>query len=327
MQAVGRHPRVARFLMWGNGFDGYRDDMTLSENLRSLGWTPDLIHVYKPDEHIGVVECTVPKVIDFNEAWWPDGRALDEVQRNRIDLVIHHHANDAQAFAGFDGPVVHLPHCAERSLFSLCPEESTTPFEARPISCLLTGAVSPDVYPLRARLQSLIDQGFLPGVVRCHPGYRLRDHATCERQFRNYAALLRQTKLVLACTSRYKYALAKLVEAMMSGCAVAGDLPDDPLFCKTLGPHVIAIDPRQSDRQIAERIQSWLARPQELSQRAAAGRAAALSAYTTEHYAEWYVATAADMLLESSGRQLIPTQAAARGVRRGIGGGRSGRSG
>jgi hypothetical protein len=102
---------------------------------------------------------------------------------------------------------------------------ASRPWPQRDIPVLLTGTLSPEVYPLRCRLAELIRARKIPGRIHPHPGNYLASLEACDAQERHYAELLGRTKVFLTCSSRYRYALAKYVEAAMAGCCVMSDLP------------------------------------------------------------------------------------------------------
>ena len=279
-KAVSRQPGIdMRFS--GEGWPNWDAGQSCTENFARWGWRPDWIWAYKPEDHIGVAQSLPRKVVTYNEAWWPDNRALAEVRAMRADLVICHHENDLHQFPGFDA--VHIPHGAEADVFY-------TPSDCiRPTDCLVSGVISDEIYPVRGRLKQLVEQGKLSGTIRKHPGYRLQGEDKCEHQAREYARELGTAKIALCCTSRYKYALAKLFEAAMAGCAVASDMPDDSVFGDSLGRHIIQIDDQWTDSQIVECLQSYLDDPDGLQQRAVAGQAVALQHYTMDRYAEKFI--------------------------------------
>jgi hypothetical protein len=260
-----------------------------------------LIHVYRPDDHRDVAGCPILKSIDYNEAW--DRKAvMREILQHDIRLVIFHHANDLQAFLGNDRltrdrHLVHIPHGAERTIFA----PAAHSWEGRSIPTLLTGALRPDVYPLRARCADLIRCGQLPGEIRAHPGYRTTDGAATRDQFVDYAQHLGRSRIALVLGITYNYALAKYPEAAMAGCLLAGDVPDE--LVPTLGQHMVRLHPEMSDAQIVQTVTWWLEHETEARQRAAASQQLALTRFTMEHYADRFVQVAQEFLTTEAQRQ------------------------
>ena len=273
------------FEFWGTGWPGYNDTAMLGDNLKATGREPDVLICYKPQDHTGVPECGVPAVLPFNDCY--DEKTCDDLRGCMPRLVILHHEND------FNRPwwrivprarFVHVPHCAERSIF--CPIERGP----RPVDVLVTGAHHPTSYPLRERFFHCVTSGRFAdaGVaaqVRQFPGHRCPSAAETESQFRAYAAHLQRAKIVLVDSSRWHYALAKYVEAMAAGCLVIGDLPDDRRFCDSLGRYVVDIGHDADELHIVATVKQWLAKPDALRDTALAGQQAVLDGFTADHYA------------------------------------------
>ena len=305
MEAVGRSAGV-HLTVWGAGFPEYRDRETLAANIqRTFGPTAfDLIHVYRPDDHLDVAGCPIPKSIDYNEAW--DRKAVArEILQHDIRLVIFHHANDLQAFLGHgrltrDRHLAHIPHGAERAIFA----PAAQPWEERSIPALLTGALRPDVYPLRARCADLIRGGRLPGEIRAHPGYRTTGDAATRDQFVDYAQHLGRSRLALVLGITYNYALAKYPEAAMAGCLLVGDVPDE--LVPTLGQHMVRLQPEMSDAQIVQTVTWWLEHDTVARERAAASQQLAFTRYTMEHYADRFVRVVQEFLTAEAQRHHQP---------------------
>lgn len=291
IEAMQRSDKLTCVLS-GHGWDSWNSDAPINENVARL--MPEGCHflwLYKPQGStgrmacpplIGLEDCELPKLQRFHEAWWldvPKHRSQLFEETRFCDLAVHTHANDARRFEAVGIRHLHIPQTAEPRLYS-----ASTPHKSRPINMLLTGTISSEHYPLRVRLKSLIEQGKLPGAkIRNHPGYVIRD---APMQTVDYARHLAQTKIVLACTSRWRYALGKHVESMMAGCAVVSDMPDDHIFEGTLGRHIIRIDPSWPDDRIVDHIKWWVDRPTELQQLARAGQQVAMELYTHDAYCD-----------------------------------------
>jgi hypothetical protein len=89
--------------------------------------------------------------------------------------------------------------------------------------CLLSGAITQDLYPFRWRINraaSMLDIATLR-----HPGYHARGSHTP-----HFLATLNRYKVAICTCSKLGYSLRKLIEATAAGCIVITDLPpDDPL--------------------------------------------------------------------------------------------------
>lgn len=276
-EAVARHPGV-ELRFGGSGWPGWNDQATVAENVRD--WTPDIIWVYKPEEHYpSLPDCPIPKLVIFNEANAP--KTLAEIYGADATLVGFHHQNDLPGWKHLEPRrhLLSLPHCCDI-------DPAAKPLSERPTACLATGVRSDRTYPLRGRMMDLIHKGRLPGVVRNHPGYRLTSNDDIRRQYESYRADLRNSQIALCCSSVHRYALAKYVEAAAAGCLVVGDMPDDECFRETLGPHIVEVPSNADDELIQETVQYWIDRPDESQAKANAAREVVRRCLTTSHYAE-----------------------------------------
>lgn len=199
----------------GNGFDGYDSSKPVADQIDA-----DVLLVYKPEDHLGVDQFKGLTVATYNECWPGTGKAPREVADHNLDLVVCHHQNDVPVFSGSKAKAVHIPHACRPELFCSSGDKD--------IDILFVGVRSAGVYPVRERLHRLVKSrwGNKRVCVVDHPGYRLRSKDECERQYVRYAQRLSKAKVVLTCSSKYKYALAKYFEGAMAGCTVVGDIPD-----------------------------------------------------------------------------------------------------
>jgi len=128
--------------------------------------------------------------------------------------VIYYHPKIVKHVASF----VRLEHCirTSHSIDSLQVPE----FSSDRKVCLVSGAVS-TYYPLRLRI--IRNYKLLPGTEYIkHPGYQSRRCVTP-----NFLKRLSQYKVSICTSSRYGYALRKLIESSACGCIVITDLPED----------------------------------------------------------------------------------------------------
>lgn len=296
IQAIQKHPQVDCVIS-GQGWDNYNLCETLSENiLRLIPDGCDVVWMYKPNgggrperpPHVPPLRdwksVDALKVISLNEFWWDIETRRREV--GGFNLAIAHHENDLPRFNEVGIPAVHIPHSANVDVFY-----RDKPTNDRRIDCLITGSISEDHYPLRCRLRAMVVSGRLPGELRAHPGYWQSNLSTNDTQVKNYADHLGNAKISLCCSSKWKYALGKLVESMQAGCLVVSDMPDDKLFQQTLGKYIVEIDSKMSDGQIVDVVKSWLSRPLELIEFAKAGQKLAISEFSMQRYAERFYDT------------------------------------
>ena len=302
MAAVGRYEGV-QVTVWGTGFPHYDDTAPLYENIkRQFGATAvDLVHVYKPGDHRAVAACPLPKSIDYNEAWHRQA-TIKEVVHNDIRFVVFHHANDLAALQtrtrfSRGRLLVHIPHCAERSIF----EPLALPWQDRTVPVLLTGALGSKFYPLRTRCAELMRTGRLPGEIRPHPGYRTAATEQTRDQFVDYAQHLGRSRIALVFGIKFDYALAKYPEAAMAGCLLIGDVPTE--LHNTLGRYMVQIEADMPDEQMVKEIRWWMEHDGKAQALAAASQRLALSAFTMERYAEQFVRRAQEFLDRACQRQ------------------------
>jgi hypothetical protein len=119
---------------------------------------------------------------------------------------------------------------------------------ARHRKALLSGAVS-RAYPLRARLAAAHSQGQLPCVDYLrHPGY---GRSRCYTK--DYLWCLSSYRVAICTSSRFGYAVRKIVEATACGCRVITDLPVDDVL-----PHIdgnlVRVDVGISNQQMRELV-------------------------------------------------------------------------
>ncbi len=291
-ELASRNEVEVKVKLTGPGWPCWMDGAPLAENISRLMPDADAIYWYKPHgsrEVAGLVRPAergeVLAVEAFNEAYWPNMKALRETQVSRTDLVVCHHQHDLLRFSagasGWQPKVVHIPHGASQ-LFA----DYACRWEDRTVDVLLTGVLSMNTYPLRTRVARLIESGVVKGQnhILPHPGYRLTSHAEVKRQEVNYASWLGRAKIVVACGSIYGYGLSKYAESAAAGAAIAGEIPID--YRETLGPHIIPMTVADSDAELVEKLNLAMA----MTKREWLERAESLfTAWSRNHSMEYYV--------------------------------------
>lgn len=111
--------------------------------------------------------------------------------------------------------------------------------------CLFSGAVSA-AYPLRQRIKVAVDS--LPIDVLDHPGYHRNGCVTGE-----FFKLLSEYKVSICTSSRFGYALRKIIESSAAGCRVITDLPVDEVM-PYIDSNLIRIPPDISISGLADVI-------------------------------------------------------------------------
>lgn len=280
--AVANSPGVDRFIWWGPGWSGYEDTRSLNYNLASLDFDVDVVWFYKAEPAMccEMVECK--KLVCFNEANHV-GKTHTEIEDADATHVVFHHESDQHSWeSGMEESHAKILHCADPVFFT----NKYKPWGERHGECIFAGVDSPEIYPLRRRLKLLIVDGQLNGSLYQHPGYRLRNREAVVKQYNQYCQALMRHKVLVTCTSKYKYPLAKIIEGMMAGCLVATDMPDDEEFRQNLGKFIIEIEPEWNDLDIRNKILGSIADTAWAESTASAARDYVLKNYATEKYAE-----------------------------------------
>lgn len=256
-------------------------------------WKPDLVVWYKPLGLPNYEKIKTPRCLRYNEMW---GRkwTKHEIKTSDSRLVICHHFNDIAKYAGSLDPkykLVHNPHCAERTLFRDYGLEKS-------IDVLFVGVGGAKYYPLRAKfdrtVKPILRARGITFVVHKHPGYALRSLDKVKMQVVYYARNMNRSRIVVSCSSKYRYALAKYVEVPMSGAVLCGDLPNEnEEWYKSWMLHV---NPEWKAERIAEAIIEVLADKKRLRTLAKKGMEENLKHRTQEDYARRFVKIAEDFL-------------------------------
>lgn len=226
--------------------------------------------IYKGEGLKGLEEIPV-RVVTFNEA--NHTKTLEEIEQAKANLVVFHHENDIQRW-NLNCHTTHILHGA-----------AYTSSVEKTIDCIVAGVVNEKVYPLRTRLCRLVESGKIKGKVRRHPGYRLESKSECRHQYREYIRDLASAKILLTCSSVYRYPLAKIMEAMAVGTVVISDMPDDQLFQGTLGNHIIEVSNEMSDNELCQVIHDAIADKTALRERSEVAKIESHK-FSTRSYAE-----------------------------------------
>jgi len=215
----------------------------------------DALWCYKTENVKGLDSVGIPRLFVFNEAN-DDEKTLTDIGDSAATHCVFHHYGDHVNWGhrlvdrGIGSSLQN--HCSPGNPFA-----DQAPWERRPTRCLLTGAVSFYVYPLRFKYESLLRDRKLDGYGLPHPGYRIGGSQAIRSQYETYMMTMARAKVALCCTSRYKYPLAKLFEAAASGCVIATDKPECPIFEQAVWPWCIQVDPKLSGPEIADQINSY----------------------------------------------------------------------
>lgn len=245
----------------GPGLPEWDAAAALQDNIAGFNTEFDFVLLYKPlapNIAFNVARgLPYPAAVFYNEMW-DESITRSEIEQSGANLVVCHHGNDhhyySQLYArNASRKIVHIPHIANPNIFY----DTNT---VRDIDILLVGRSTGGHYPLRERIRKLTAQdssGRLDQYrihVLEHPGYEHEDAFTNRFQ-KEFATLLRRTKLVVTCASRHKYRLGKYVEIPMSGAVICGDIPDDE---NTFDRFIAVVDLSMTDDQILDVIDNHL---------------------------------------------------------------------
>jgi glycosyltransferase involved in cell wall biosynthesis len=268
LMAIKEHieRQQGKVVITGPGWPQWDEHCSAFDNVSKLGepWF-DLALIY----HVfDVDELPAVRTITCNEAYLE--KDVESHLRNRPDYVVLHHTNEAASFS--DTPLYHLHHCADPSIFY-------DSYRPRIYDVTLVGFCKKHIYPLRAKLANVLStrmRGF-----RCHqhqhPGYEIADP---DAAVKAYADVIRNSKIVVTCTSKYYYRLSKLAEIPLCGALMATDLPKDGAdFFRRF---VIELKPDDSEEVIEAKLKTGL---RNWDQRAQLGKRLTEESSLQSHYA------------------------------------------
>jgi hypothetical protein len=278
MEAIGK---ICNVIWSGKGWDNYKDDLTVEENIARLygDVRPDVVVAYKP---LGLKEFNkikLPKIIRYNEMWDIDW-TTSEILKSGANIVIAHHKNDLEKYRHIDNVYfAHIAHCAESLIYRDYKEKKT-------VDILLTGSLDEYHYPFRVRMKRLIEQ-HLSKIFICE----ILKHSTLVLD--GYARKINSAKITVTCSSRWRYRLGKYSEIPLCGSLLCADLPaEDEDFFKSF---MLVIDDSMSDSEIIEKISYYVTHDQEREALVLKGMQAT-QIHTQQHYAEHFLKTVVDAL-------------------------------
>lgn len=292
MDAVAEQVRPHGVHTTGPGWKDWHDELSARDNVRAYlaertgeehrEFLPQLVVAYQVE---GLAGSPVPVCVILQEAY-NRPKTLKLLADTDPRLVIFTYQNEmAQYQAELEAAgrsVTVIPHAADDAVFMDYGLQKT-------IDLLIVGNMNAEVYPFRARLarlawRELRKRGY---VVRWlpHPGYTLPPKAGFVGE--PYARLLNQSRLVITCTSRYKYALAKLVEIPLCRALPVSDVPAERqgFFRKTM----LHVEPWMLDREILTAIEDVLDDDAEWARRVTLAHEKVSQRLTMKYWAERFI--------------------------------------
>jgi len=279
MIAIGNHEDV-ELKVTGPGFDGFK-----GAHKSEVEFKPDIVTWYKPLDIPGHLSVVAPKCLRFNEMWAREA-TLKEIIQSKTDIVICHHGQEQSIYQKLlpGKKVVHIPHCAEKTIFKDYGLK-------KDIDVLYTGIASKKFYPLRRKflekVQPILKKRGYSFQIFKHPGYRLPSLEAIKKHTIKYARAMNRSKIVVTCSSKYKYELAKYAEIPMCRTALCADVPGHNQ--EWFGKWMIVVGQETPAPKIAERIIGYLKDQQSLQMKTDLGWQENLKCRTQEYYAEQFV--------------------------------------
>ena len=183
--------------------------------------------------------------------------------------------------------LAHLPHCASSNVFQNIDHHNDD--QHRDIDVLLTGTLSPHVYPGRARWAKVLltTPTALNTVVLNHPGYVIANKIEAAKQLASYASMLKRAKIIVVTPSKHGRGLAKYVEAQMAGAMIVGSgaMPNERT--EYFSSFVVNMDvTNTSSTVLLEQLEWWIHHPEERHRKARIGHVHALQ-QTWTHWLGW----------------------------------------
>ena len=261
----------------GIGWKDFDDSLTVQNNINNMNMTFDIVMAYKPLEFKNFKGVIYPKCIRYNEMYdinW----TLKEIKKSGAQLVVCHHLNDCKKYEKMNLPgvkFVYIGHCANKRIF-----KNYNLKKKYDIS--FVGIDNPSIYPVRHRLKQISLQ--LSNIYNVHfhphPGYNLPD-AYKDLYLIDMAKVINQSKIIISCSSKFKYRLGKYIEVPMSHSVLCADIPND----SDNYDYLIDFHNDMSDQEIMEIISYYLNNSDLLADKQLKGAEFAMN-YTQDHYAE-----------------------------------------
>ena len=242
----------------GNGWDNYRDNETVTQNLKRIyhGSLPDVVIAFDPRELKEFSQCEVPKVTMVNEMHDPKGNqkvGLASLEASNYDFIICHHKNEMESpvFDSLRNRMVHIPHHVNLSIFK------DYGFK-KDIDVLLGGALYLEKYELRRKFVTVIEllqQREVNAVIHKHPMGGFNDSHT-NKYLIDFAKKINASKICLTCSSTLKCAYGKYSEIPACNTLLAGDIPGEREdFFRSF---MLELTMNQSEKEMADSIQATL---------------------------------------------------------------------
>lgn len=294
MQAVQAQVAPHGVDTWGPGWPKWDESKTPDDNVATYmhersGDREAHPHFIVPYMVRPFVTTTIPRVVILQEAY-NRPKVLAEIRAVDAKLVIFTYANEMPQFQAeleAEGRVVKsIGHCADDHLYQVL---GSTLEATRTVDVLIVGNMNQAIYPFRNRLARLAWRDLRKRGYRVswlpHPGYTLPPKAGVVGP--EYVARLNSAKLVVTCTSRFKYALTKLAEIPLCGALPVSDVPGErERFFEATMLHV---EPWMLDREIRQAMEDVLDSPDDWARRVKIARDKVEARLVMKYWAERFI--------------------------------------
>ena len=206
--------------IWGPGWQNYNNQWTVQQNLDTKNKF-DVVITSKPLNFKGFKDIKPLKCLRYNDMWNVK-ETLKEIRKSRAQLVVCHFITEFKKYTQMKIPdvkFVYVGHGAEPTIFKK--HDLKKEFDIT----LIGGAYPSPKHPLRNKLLKLIP--ILSKEYKClvyHPSLKTADISSS--YLKDYARIIAQSRIVLYCSSKYKYRTSKYVEIPMCHTILCADKPD-----------------------------------------------------------------------------------------------------
>jgi GT2 family glycosyltransferase/tetratricopeptide (TPR) repeat protein/2-polyprenyl-3-methyl-5-hydroxy-6-metoxy-1,4-benzoquinol methylase/glycosyltransferase involved in cell wall biosynthesis len=284
-EALARQPGVTLF---GPGLPGYRPGLSVQEavEIACAGVWPDVIlhggdlrASNEPLVH-GLAEAPVLTALELLDSWTFVDRQIAFIRSQRFAVGLMQEAGHHLA--------LYQQHCPDTAFFWTPNAVNTQLFldhgQSKDYDIIVYGSISPDVYPLRARLAKLLSrQGDLRVRYIEHPGYYPETGMANIFSGEKLSREINRAWIGVATRSIYQCFLMKYLEIAASHALVAGDLPDSARA--VFQEDCIELSLGQSDEEILAELRNHLADKERLRDMTEAAHQRVVREFSTDAFA------------------------------------------
>ncbi|KAI9346021.1 hypothetical protein DFJ73DRAFT_960679 [Zopfochytrium polystomum] len=290
---------MLKVTMWGKGFPGWKDDKSLVDNIEATFGARDYFDIVYTmpngvQDLFPVNTVYVHSMGDCHGAEWEVDCEKSTWPLATPDVIVSRYAFEIFDLFNWERakeknrtrPILrgHHPDCADPEKLFPLPINQT-----REVDVQLFGAVW-ELYPIRMAVADAIKKELIRGKIFSHQGYFGDEKveptnsslltlppgsvdptdpalAHIHARYAVYAAALRNTRICVFDSSKIHKAIRKFHEAMLSGCVVASDMPDE-MEDEVFRGVIIRLERHWDGQRIKQELEWYLKRPQLLDRMA-----------------------------------------------------------